>query len=386
MRNKLVNVARVDADTLCVFGILDDDIYSLELNVSINMTAMEIVAITGKWNRWTTPECPRALPELQGAVGLCIDTDFTDTVRKTIGRRACRHFANLLLECCFTAKEAALLLKWEASRAPEDNRGFGEFHQRQEPKAAQSPPPTVRVQDVVSSGTEATSAGKSPANTADGCIIDLHVHTSPASPCSSAGADQLIREALHIGLDGICLTDHNYLWSHAEVEDLRQKHGFLVLHGNEITTDQGDMIVFGLHEPVQGIIKLAELKPRVQAANGFIIVAHPFRGFLTFNVGQLGLTPEKAMQRPLFGLIDAVEVLNSKVTQAENSFAAKVATGLGLPATGGSDAHEAAEVGIYATRFTRTIQNEKDLIDALQEGDYTPEAFRSGAFGKTALT
>ena len=107
-----------------------------------------------------------------------------------------------------------------------------------------------------------------------------------------------------------------------------------------------------------------------------MIVAHPFRGFLTFGVGQLGLTAEKAMTRPLFRSVDAVEVLNSKVTEKENGFASEVATGLGLPTTGGSDAHEVSEVGIYATKFTASIKNETDLIVALKTGAYSPIAFR----------
>ena len=111
-------------------------------------------------------------------------------------------------------------------------------------------------------------------------------------------------------------------------------------------------------------------------AGGFIIVAHPFRGFLTFGIGKLGLTPEKAMERPLFKYVDAVEVMNCKVTKKENKFAAKVAEGLNLPATGGSDAHEVSEVGIFATRFSQVITNEKELIEALRDGSYTPIAYR----------
>ncbi|MDY7038713.1 MAG: PHP domain-containing protein [Thermodesulfobacteriota bacterium] len=207
-------------------------------------------------------------------------------------------------------------------------------------------------------------------------IIDLHVHTFPASPCSSAPVDQLIEEAKRIGLDGICLTDHNYLWDRNQVEDLSQRHGFLVMRGNEITTDQGDMLVFGLEEDIKGIIKLEELRKKVLGVNGFIVVAHPFRGFVIFGVGQLGLTPEKAMEKPLFKWVDAVEVLNSKVTENENNLASRVADGLGLSATGGSDAHEVSEVGIYATQFSDSITNEKDLIEALKKGSYSPIDFR----------
>ena len=189
----------------------------------------------------------------------------------------------------------------------------------------------------------------------------------------------MIREAKRIGLDGICLTDHNHVWDKAEVEDLRKKYGFPVFRGNEITTDQGDVVVFGLERNIKSIIKLEELRQEVKDAGGFMIVAHPFRGFLTFNVGQLGLTPEKAMERPLFKQVDAVEVLNSKVTAQENDFASKVAEGLDLPETGGSDAHEVVDVGIYATRFAGLIKDEKDLITALKGGDYSPVSFRKEA-------
>lgn len=367
MRNKLVGVEQKDQDTLIAHGILDDDIYSLEIDVTIKISDMEILAIDGRWNRWTTPECPRAIPFLQNAVGFCIEEEgFSQKVHKVIGRHACRHYANLLLECCHSVKEAARLIG-------------GEEEEQKKDKTETAPETRVSRSDTDKKDykKEVKIRDKLPAEGGSGGMcIDLHVHTSPASPCSSVPVDKLIQEAKLIGLDAICLTDHNHLWDADEVEDLRQKHGFLILRGNEITTDQGDMLVFGLDSPITGIIRLQELRDMVLEADGFMIVAHPFRGFLTFGVGQLGLTAEKAMTRPLFRSVDAVEVLNSKVTEKENGFASEVATGLGLPTTGGSDAHEVSEVGIYATKFTASIKNETDLIVALKTGAYSPIAFR----------
>ena len=75
---------------------------------------------------------------------------------------------------------------------------------------------------------------------------------------------------------------------------------------------------------------------------------------------------------------------------AENDFAAKVALGLHLPATGGSDAHEVSEVGIFATRFRRVVKDERELVAALKTGDISPIVFRrgkksrSGGYGKRA--
>ena len=136
------------------------------------------------------------------------------------------------------------------------------------------------------------------------------------------------------------------------------------------------MLVFGLEKDIQGIVDLRDLRREVDQADGFMIVAHPFRGFLVVGVDQAGLTPEKAMERPLFRYVDAVEVLNGKVTQKENDFASRVTEGLGLPATGGSDAHEVAEVGLYATEFYDAIQSEEDLIKALKNGEYAPVVFQ----------
>ena len=157
---------------------------------------------------------------------------------------------------------------------------------------------------------------------------------------------------------------------------LQNEHQFLILRGNEITTSQGDMLVFGLDEDIKGIISIESLRQKVTAANGFIIAAHPFRGFLTFDAAHLGMTPQKAMQSPLFKQVDALEVFNGKVTPKENQFARQVATGLNLPATGGSDAHEITEVGQYATRFTRPIQNEAELVEALKSDNYVAVAYR----------
>jgi predicted metal-dependent phosphoesterase TrpH len=369
MRNKLISVAREDQDKLSVYGVLDDDLYGLWIKVGVSLSGMKIISIEGDWNRWTTPECWRAIEPLQEAVGICIEPGLRQKVQKSIGRSACRHFANILLECCHAARETA---EWIRDQNQETER----------PEEAISSNTSQEISTAPQRGHEERERKKEGQvvriKPSEGMIIDLHVHTSTGSACSSAPVDDLIEEAKRIGLDGICLTDHNHVWEPGALEDLRQRHGFLILGGNEITTDQGDILVFGLGKDIKGIIKLEELKEEVLAAGGCMIVAHPFRGFLVFDVAQLGLTPEKAMERALFKYVDAVEVLNSKVTESENDFAARVARGLGAPVTGGSDAHDVQEVGLYATWFPGIITNESDLIEALKQGNCEPVAYQRG--------
>ncbi len=384
-RNKVVGVTRKDPDTLSVHGVLDDDIYSLELDLSVRISDLEITKIEGKWHRWTTPECPRATRFLEGALGHRLDEEgFSQTMHKVVGRKACRHFANLLLECCHCVRQAVSLLRWEEAKADNPDLQLETFLQG----APSTEEGEASKAEVSSSTPISTPTAERPSRATTrepvtkGMVIDLHVHTSPASPCSSAPVDDLIEEAKRIGLDGICLTDHNHVWDPAEVEALRKRHDFLVLRGNEVTTNQGDILVFGLDKQIDGIITLQDLRKEVLEAGGFMIVAHPFRGFLVVGVDQAGLTPERAMKRPLFRLVDAVEVLNGKVTEKENEFAARVTEGLGLPGTGGSDAHEVEEVGVYATRFAAKIRNEQDLLEALKGGAYSPVAFRKETTGK----
>ena len=366
-RNKLTSVYRKGADRLSVHGILEDDIYGLEVDLDLSLSGLEVLSIQGRWNRMENAECPRALPFLQEAVGFRIDQDFAQKVQKIVGRKSCRHFADLILECGEAARDASRLI---GGKDPELQR------------------PEMEVKDYFGKAGKSGKTGSAPDLSVEekegerrresfrGMVIDLHVHSSPASPCSSNPVERLIEEARAIGLDGICLTDHNHVWDPDEVKVLRHKHDFLILRGNEITTDQGDILVLGLDDDIQGVIRLEELRERVLTAGAFMIAAHPFRGFLTFGIGYLGLTPEKAGERPVFQGVDAVEVLNSRVSEKENRFAAQVAEGLGLPLTGGSDAHQAGEVGLYATRFADPIRNERELVEALKKGRFSPVVFR----------
>ena len=383
MRNKLISVVRKDEDALQVHGVLDDDIYGVEVDLSFSIRDREIKNITGKWNRWTTPECPRAVSFLKEAVGFRLDEEgLPQKMNKVVGRKSCRHFANIILECCYTAREAIQVIRYEEAKQRDPSLTFPVYKRgaSMHEKTASAPSSTETLPGPSSFVTPHTSDRPSDneATSSQGMVIDLHTHSYPASPCSSVGVDSLISEAKRIGLDGICLTDHNVVWDAEDIQRLSSQHEFLVLRGTEITTDQGDMLVFGLDEVIKEIIPIRDLRVRVENAGGFMVVAHPFRGFLTFNVGHLGLTPEKAMERTLFKMVDAIETLNSKVTPKENGFASEVAQGLGLPQTGGSDAHGVSEVGIYATQFDKGIQikNEESLIQALKSGRFSPIAYR----------
>ncbi|MBW2052388.1 MAG: PHP domain-containing protein [Deltaproteobacteria bacterium] len=201
--------------------------------------------------------------------------------------------------------------------------------------------------------------------------VDLHIHTSPRSSCSHIDPSELIQEAVRLGLDGLCLTEHQVIWNPGEVEDLARGGDIKIFRGNEITTNQGDILVFGLEEDLQGVIPIKKLHKKVREAGGLMIAAHPFRGFKTFGIGQLQMDVDQACKRKVFQYVDGLEVRNGKLNEQENDMAAQVAERLDLLGVAGSDAHNVDEVGKWITVFDREIENEQELIEELRAGRFT---------------
>lgn len=203
--------------------------------------------------------------------------------------------------------------------------------------------------------------------------IDLHIHTSPRSACSHLGLAELVETANHQKLDGICLTEHQVVWDLEDAEKLAAEGNIKVFRGNEFTTNQGDILVFGFDEDIKELLTIQELRQAVQNAGGYMVAAHPFRGFKTFGIGQLQMTVDQACQRKVFEFVDAIEIGNGKLSDAENDMARKVADKLGLPGTGGSDAHRVDEVGRWVTVFEKDIRTEQELLTELQAGRFCAE-------------
>ena len=201
--------------------------------------------------------------------------------------------------------------------------------------------------------------------------IDLHLHTWPKSQCSTIEPADLVKEAEKIGLDAICITEHQVLWSPAEIKALVSSSSLKIFSANEITTAQGDVLVYGLDKDIQGIITIQELQQEVQAAGAFSILAHPFRGFKTFGISDLQMSVDQASKKKALQFVDAIEIRNGKVTDNDNQMAEKVAEKLAMPGTGGSDAHVIDDVGRFITIFENDIADEQELVEALRAGAYT---------------
>lgn len=209
-------------------------------------------------------------------------------------------------------------------------------------------------------------------------IIDLHTHTYPTSDDSFLTPEQLIAEAQRVGLDGLCLTDHDGFWNPADVEALGRHHSFPVFPGCEVTTEEGHLLVFGLDQYIFGMHRAAFVRELVDRAGGVVVVAHPYRRCFQEKTATQGdsydAMLERACQSQVFALADGVEVLNGRGSAAENAFAGQIARRFNLRGTGGSDAHRVQDIGTFATEFPTRIRTLQELIQELRAGNFQPVA------------
>ena len=105
-----------------------------------------------------------------------------------------------------------------------------------------------------------------------------------------------------------------------------------------------------------------------------MILAHPYRRALPPDVIPNSMPYDAALRRaldnPLLRLVDAVEVVNGRGSQAENRFAGDLARAAGLSGLAGSDAHRPGEAGSCVTEFEQPVRCVEDLIRALKSGGF----------------
>ncbi|GAB4322182.1 MAG: PHP domain-containing protein [Dehalococcoidia bacterium] len=212
-------------------------------------------------------------------------------------------------------------------------------------------------------------------------LIDLHAHTWPRSHDSVLNPEDLIERAKAAGLDAIVFTEHDTVWDHASVEELRAKHDFLVMAGVEISTDDGHILAFGIDKYVFGMHRSRELASYVEKANGVMVAAHPYRRqmpWFTRNDDEYAAALEKASRNPAYQYVKALETQNGRGSDKENEFSRRLAEMMSLPGTAGTDSHAISDIGKCATYFEKEIRDERELIAELKAGRYYPVDLRSG--------
>ncbi|MBI4337751.1 MAG: PHP domain-containing protein [Chloroflexi bacterium] len=216
-------------------------------------------------------------------------------------------------------------------------------------------------------------------------LIDLHVHTYPRSDDSYLMAEELVKQAKAVGLDGICLTEHDGFWDPKDTRYLSEKHDFLVLGASEVNTEEGHLLVFGLDRYVFGMHRASFVREMIEERRGAVIVAHPYRR--TFWEEQARdpvayrAMVQRACENPIYRFCHGVETFNGRGLPQQNAFSQEVSRTLGLPGAGSGDAHRLEDVGRYATEFDAPIRELRDLIREVRAGQFRPAALRPSREG-----
>lgn len=206
-------------------------------------------------------------------------------------------------------------------------------------------------------------------------LIDLHTHTHPKSDDSLLSPTELVIKAKKSGLDGICVTEHDWFWAKEASEHLSQELDFLVLPGIEMNTEDGHIIVFGITKFVFGMHHSDFMRKEVTEKGGFMILAHPYR-HRYYTDDDIDETVAELCDRPIFRMVDTIETLNGRAKEKQNQFAMALGKKLGWQGVGGSDAHYPRDIPTMATRFQRKVRNVEELIQELKAGRYQPVDLR----------
>lgn len=204
-------------------------------------------------------------------------------------------------------------------------------------------------------------------------LLETHVHSSLHSKCSIVDPVTLIRQVVKKGLQGIIFTEHHYLWTDQELENIRREaevdRHFLILSGQEVETDIGHVLVFGADKTIEGFIPLNELRNLYPLAA--LVWAHPFRN---------GKIPSQS--ELLNPLLDGIEIFSLNQTVRENYEGLTLWHKYKFTALSGSDTHSEAMAGLFPAQFDHPVKNISEAALEIKESRCKPffkEISKSGS-------
>jgi predicted metal-dependent phosphoesterase TrpH len=203
-------------------------------------------------------------------------------------------------------------------------------------------------------------------------LFDLHLHTDYYSSCSAISPEELIRQAVALKLDGVAFTEHGIRWPDDKFDHIRklaEPHELLLIDAQEVQTYspekgmEGEFLVFGVKKSLGSDFSAKALVERVHGEGGILIAAHPYK-WSRFGKDRYYGAGDRIYELELDGIElfhpDHDEEAITKVRQAMEK--------LGLPGTGGSDAHQVHEIGTCLTLFEKEVRNEEDFIRQIRDG------------------
>ncbi len=167
--------------------------------------------------------------------------------------------------------------------------------------------------------------------------IDMHVHTRYSSD-SLMSEKGIISACMKRGLTGAAVTDHNTIRGALALKRSAPRD-FKVIVGQEIETQEGEIMGYFLEEEIPPQLSPEETVERIKLQGGLVGIPHPFGSFRKSNIRKDAL--EKVIKR-----VDIIEVFNSRnICAKDDRKAVNLARENGVAPAAGSDAHLDCEVG-----------------------------------------
>ncbi|HMP03912.1 MAG TPA: DUF6282 family protein [Gemmatales bacterium] len=190
---------------------------------------------------------------------------------------------------------------------------------------------------------------------------DMHLHTSRHSEDGNINPFTLLRHAERLGLTGVVITEHDWLWSEEELEELRAATPRVQVYaGVEVSAHEGHFLAYGVTNALRlpKGIKVKELCEEVHKQGGAVIAAHPFRWGQKFDEILAESKPE----------LDGLELITLNMDGEMRRKAQEVWEKHPWSGVANSDAHELKDVGACYTQFPQPIRDQRDLVEALRAG------------------
>lgn len=194
--------------------------------------------------------------------------------------------------------------------------------------------------------------------------VDLHTHTYPASSCSHISYRDYIAWCVEHEVEAVALTNHGDVSDNRKLEGALAAEGVLLVHGVEVSTMVGDLVVFSPDLDYLATFQDVQEAPRPGsiADHAAVVWVHPGAGG-----GRSGSSYYPGLERLAGPVIDAIEVFNGSWLEERYVRAAEqIADQLGLARTGGSDAHEPDDLMACYTEFPEPVRSTADVVDGLR--------------------
>jgi predicted metal-dependent phosphoesterase TrpH len=189
--------------------------------------------------------------------------------------------------------------------------------------------------------------------------FDLHLHTTQHSSDSDMEPLAMCRRAVEIGLDGVVITEHDWLWTEAELQVLRKRYPqLIILAGIEVTCQEGHFLIYGVRNPYAfpHSMPVADLCREIHRQGGAVVAAHPFRWGQPFDEILRDEQPD----------LDGIEVMTNNMDAECRRRAAEIVRQRPLAGMGSSDAHREATLGVCYSEFEMPIRDMANLVAGIR--------------------